>query len=198
MAGTLERGTRGQTANVQLPSPWIQRFAPELASGTTALDLACGSGRHSRVLIGLGVRVVGVDRDLSGVADLADHPLFTGIHIDLESGATPDVGADGFDAVVVTNYLHRPLLDWIIAMVAPGGLLLYETFAAGHERFGRPSRAEFLLQPGELLDAVRGHLRVVAFEDLELDDRVIQHIAARRAAWTHGGGTLRVAKSSFW
>jgi hypothetical protein len=130
--------------------------------------------------------VVGVDRDLSGVADLAEHPLFTGRQLDLESGATPDVGGeghsdgDGFDAVVVTNYLHRPLLSWIVTMVAPGGLLLYETFATGHERFGRPSRREFLLHPDELLEAVRGQLRVVAFEALELPDRVIQHIAARR------------------
>ena len=171
---------RRQTAPVLTPSPWIERFTPVIEPGSTALDLACGAGRHSRLLIGCGIHVVGVDRDLSGVAELVDHPSFTGLKRDLESGEMPDIGRDGFDAVIVTNYLHRPLLEWIVEVVAPGGVLLYETFAAGNERFGRPSCADYLLRPGELLEVARGKLRVLAFEDLELDDRVIQHIAARR------------------
>ncbi len=153
-----------------------------IGAGATALDLACGAGRHSRLLLGRGAVVLGVDRDLSAVADLAAQPNFTARQLDLESGAIPDLGRRQFDAVVVTNYLHRPLMPWIVQLVAPGGVLLYETFAVGQERFGRPSRPEFLLRPGELLESVRGHLRVLAYEDLELTDRVIQRIAARRQA----------------
>ena len=108
---------------------------------------------------------------------------------DLETGAPVPFGGRTFDGVVVTNYLHRPVLPAVVAAVGAGGVLLYETFAVGHERFGRPRNPDFLLRPGELLDAVRGALRVVAYEDLVLDDpepRAVQRIAAVRA-WGPGG-----------
>jgi len=146
------------------PSPWVERFARLAPAGGTVLDLACGGGRHSRLFLRLGYRVVAVDRDLSGAADLAEAPGFEAIAADLEDGSPWPLEGRRFAAVVVINYLHRPLLPRLVASVAPGGVLIYETFARGNERFGRPSNPAFLLAPGELLDAVRGRLQVVAYE----------------------------------
>jgi hypothetical protein len=127
--------------------------------------------------------VTAIDRDLSRLADLASDPGVEGIELDLENGASFPLGERRFAAVVVTNYLHRPLLPALVDAVAPEGLLLYETFAAGNERFGKPSRPDFLLRPGELLEAVRGSLRVLAYEDLLVTEprpAALQRIAARR------------------
>ncbi|MEN9483504.1 MAG: hypothetical protein RJB37_1384, partial [Pseudomonadota bacterium] len=127
------------------PSAWIRRHAgliPNLDNGASVLDLACGSGRHVRWLAARGAQVTAVD--------------------DIENGPWPLPGRT-FDAIVVTNYLWRPLLPAIVASVAPGGVLLYETFAHGNASVGKPSRPDFLLQPGELLDRVRPELRVVAY-----------------------------------
>ena len=123
------------------------------------------------------------------MADLEGEPGLEVVEFDLEAGAPFPFLGRIFDGVVVTNYLHRPILADIVAAVGPGGVLLYETFAAGQERFGRPHNPDFLLRPGELLDAVRGTLRVVAYEDLVLDDpepRAVQRVAAVRA-WGPGG-----------
>jgi SAM-dependent methyltransferase len=144
------------------------------------LDVACGAGRHARLLARLGFEVDAVDRDVSGLTDRP--PGIAVRQADLEGGAWPYPG-DRFDAIVVTNYLHRPLLPLLVDSLDPGGLLLYETFARGNERFGKPSNPDFLLVPGELLDAVRGRLRVLAFEDLTvggLRPACLQRIAARR------------------
>jgi SAM-dependent methyltransferase len=139
------------------------RFAPLIPQGGTVLDLACGRGRHTRYLSGLGFRVVAVDIELSGMADLASNERVELMEADLESGPWP---LDGrlFEAIVVTNYLHRPLLPRLVECLAPGGVLLYETFARGNERFGRPSNPAFLLEPGELLVAFGSRLQVVAYE----------------------------------
>jgi len=147
-------------------SPWVQRFAALIPPGPI-LDVACGKGRHSRFFLKAGRAVTGIDIDLAGVADLLSHPGFEAIAADLESGAPWPLGERRFAAVVVTNYLHRPLFPSLLAAVAAGGLLLYETFAAGNERFGRPRNPEFLLRPGELLDLTRGRFRVLAYEDME-------------------------------
>jgi SAM-dependent methyltransferase len=147
------------------------------------LDVATGSGRHARFFLARGHPVTAVDRDSSGLADLSGDPAVEIVEADLESGAPWPFAGRGFDGVVVTNYLHRPLLPDIVAAVAAGGTLIYETFARGQERFGRPGNPDFLLRPGELLDAVRGTLRVVAYEDLILEDptpRAVQRIAAVR------------------
>ncbi len=165
------------------PSPWIVRFAALIPPGPV-LDLAAGHGRHSRLLHGLGHRVLAVDRDAAALAGLAATGVATAVE-DLETGAPPACLAGRFAGVVVTNYLHRPLLPAIVAAVAPGGWLLYETFARGNERFGKPSNPAFLLAEGELLDAVRGQLRVIAYEDVETADprpAMVQRIAARRPA----------------
>jgi SAM-dependent methyltransferase len=164
-------------------SPWVERFAARVPVGGTVLDVACGGGRHTRFFLAQGHDVVAIDRDLSGVADLAAEPRVELVDADLETGGTFPLRGRAFAAVVVTNYLWRPILGDLVAAVEPGGSLLYETFAMGNERFGRPSNPKYLLGPGELLDAVRGELRVVAYEDLIVGvPRVaaVQRIAAVR------------------
>lgn len=160
------------------PSPWVLRWAAAWPAEATVLDLACGSGRHLRALAARGLRPTGVDRDADAVAPLRD--LAEIVVADLETGPWP-LGERRFDAVVVTNYLWRPLLPRIVAALAPGGWLVYETFAAGHETIGRPSNPDFLLRPGELLEAARG-LHVVAYEDgfLDAPPRLVQRLAAVR------------------
>ncbi|MEX2629836.1 MAG: class I SAM-dependent methyltransferase [Tistlia sp.] len=162
------------------PSAWIARFAALVPAGGPVLDLAAGGGRHSRLFLGRGHSVVALDRDVSTLAPIAD-PRLEVVAADLEAGRFPLAGRR-FAAVVVTNYLHRPLLPALVEAVAPGGLLLYETFAQGNEAFGRPSNPDFLLAPGELLEVVRGRLRVLAYEDLTVSvprPAAIQRIAAR-------------------
>ena len=158
------------------PSDWVLRWAPLLPAQARVLDLACGSGRHFCWLAAQGHQVTGVDRDAAALQGL--QPLGETICADLENAAWP-LGQRRFDAVVVTNYLWRALWPHLLASLAPGGVLIYETFAAGNETVGKPSRPDFLLQPGELL-RVCAPLRVVAYEDgfLSGPDRFVQRIAA--------------------
>jgi hypothetical protein len=124
---------------------------------------------------------VAVDRDTTDMADLAGSPALEIMTFDLEAGRPWPLGGRRFAGIVVTNYLHRPLLPAIVGAVAPGGCLLYETFAVGNERFGKPSNPAFLLRPGELLDAVAGRLQVVAYEHLDVTEprpAAVQRIAA--------------------
>jgi SAM-dependent methyltransferase len=160
------------------PSDWLERWVPLIPAGSRVLDLACGSGRHLRWLAAMGFAVTGVDRDAAAVEPL--RALGEVIVADLEAGPWPLAGRS-FDAVVVTNYLWRPLWPALSAAVAPGGTLFYETFARGQERHGRPSRLEFLLEPGELLQRCAG-MHIVAYEDVLLDapPRRVQRIVARR------------------
>lgn len=166
---------------VSPPSDWIARWAHLIPADASVLDVACGGGRHLRWLAeqGAGLRLTGVDRDATAVEPLRS--LARIVVADIENGAWPFAG-ERFDAVVVTNYLWRPLLPTLVQAVAPGGMLLYETFAAGNEHFGRPSRPDFLLGPGELLEAVGTDLNVLGYECglLSQPDRVVQRLAARR------------------
>jgi SAM-dependent methyltransferase len=148
-----------------LVSPWVRRFAP-LIPGGEVLDLACGSGRHARHLAALDHAVVAVDRDPQALAAAAGPGIVTS-EIDLEGeGAVWPFGPGRFAGIVVTNYLHRPLLAAMVDSLAPDGVLIYETFADGNAQFGKPSNPAFLLQAGELLTWALNHeLRVVAFED---------------------------------
>jgi SAM-dependent methyltransferase len=161
------------------PSEWIVRWSHLLAPGATVLDVACGHGRHMQWFAAHGHAVTGVDR--APEATEAASAYGRTLTADIESGPWPFAG-QAFGAVVVTNYLWRPRMADIVAAVTPGGVLLYETFAAGNESVGKPSRPDFLLQPGELLAACR-ELRVVAYEDGFLDEppRFVQRIAAVRA-----------------
>jgi SAM-dependent methyltransferase len=160
------------------PSAWVTRWSALLPPGATVLDVACGSGRHLRGLAARGHRVTGIDRDGAALAPLQG--LGELIVADLEAEPWPCEGRQ-FDAVVVTNYLWRPLFPALRQSLAPGGLLIYETFAAGNETVGRPSRPEFLLQPGELLERSQG-LRIVAYEDgfLDAPPRFVQRVVARQ------------------
>jgi SAM-dependent methyltransferase len=166
------------------PSPWITRFGPTVATDGTVLDVACGGGRHTRWFAARGHRVTALDRDLSGMIDLLDDPRVEQIETDLEAGEPLPVAPHSHAAVVVTNYLWRPILDDLVDVVAPGGRLLYETFAAGNEQFGRPTNPEFLLRRGELLELARRHaLVVVAYEDLVVDEprrAAVQRLVAVR------------------
>ena len=162
----------------EAPSPWIVRFSHLVPAGGAVLDLACGRGRHLRWFASRGHPVLGVDRDPEALAGLQG--VGETLQADIENGPWPLAGRR-FAAVVVTNYLWRPLFPHVLDCVDEGGVLLHETFAAGNETVGKPSRPDFLLQPGELLRAYPG-LRVVAFEDgfLERPDRFVQRIAAVR------------------
>lgn len=166
--------------NAHLPSPWIVRHAHLLRTGGRVLDVACGGGRNVRWLQQRGHTLFAVDRNAEALAGLRD---IAQVRVaDLESGPWP-YAQQTFDTVIVTNYLWRPLLPHIVQAVAPGGVLLYETFALGQASIGKPSNPEFLLRPGELLDAVRPALRVLAFEDGYLSapqPAFVQRIAAVR------------------
>lgn len=157
-------------------SPWIQRWTHLLPPARRVLDVACGAGRHLHWFHTLGHSVTGIDRDLEP-ARAAQAPGLL-IEADIENGPWPLAGQQ-FGAVVVTNYLWRPLFPQLLQSLQPGGLLLYETFAAGNETVGRPSRPDYLLQPGELLKVCAG-LQVIAYENgfLESPDRFVQRIAA--------------------
>lgn len=196
---------RGRPTSPDDPLPWVVRFASLVPEGGSVLDVAAGGGRHTRWFAARGWHVVAVDRDTSALLDLAVIPSeppstadpATSNDLASTDGAVAGLGADvevveadleegpwpfperRFDGVVVTNYLHRPLLSTLVASVAPGGVLIYQTFARGQERYGRPRNPDWLLRPGELLEAVRGRLRVVAYEDLTTDDPArIQRVAA--------------------
>lgn len=188
-------------ASAAFPSDWVLRWAQAWRDrdGITALDLACGSGRHLKLLAGEGLAVTGVDRDAAALATLAG---LSGrvelIEADIEQGPWPLAGR-AFDVVLVTNYLWRPLLPRVVEAVAPGGWLIYETFTDGQQTVGRPARPDFLLRPGELLEAVGG-LRVIAYEDgfIEaeppvagsgaVNGRYMQRVAAVRENRPDGAG----------
>ena len=168
-------------------SPWIQRWSDLVAARGTVLDVACGYGRHTRWFAGRGHAVVGVDRSagaIEALADLVGAGQAEALQADIENGPWPLMEGDRprqFDAVVVTNYLWRPLLATIVQSLSPAGVLLYETFASGNETVGSPSRPDFLLASGELLK-VCADLRVVAYEDgyCEHPSRFVQRIVAVR------------------
>jgi len=134
--------------DIVAPSAWVVRWAHLVRRGPV-LDLACGSGRHARFFAARGLEVVAVDREPQAF----DSPRIRFVQADLEGGRPWPFGEGGFGGIVVANYLHRPLFARLAGALAPGGVLLYETFMAGNERYGRPSNPEFLLRPGELLAA---------------------------------------------
>jgi len=155
------------------PSTWVVRWAPRVVRGPL-LDLACGSGRHSVFFKNLGFEVVAVDRmpvQLEGIRF---------VEADLENGKPWPFVGQHFGGIVVTNYLHRPLFPHILSSLEQGGVLIYETFMAGNERFGKPSNPDFLLRPGELREAF-GRLALLAFEEGEVQEpkrAMVQRICA--------------------
>jgi SAM-dependent methyltransferase len=168
----------------QAASAWVERFAPYIEKGGSVLDVASGSGRHARLLAALGYSVLAVDHDAAALAALSAIPGIEIQVVDLETAAWP-FPAGRFAGVIVTNYLHRPLFPALLDAIAPGGVLIYETFARGNERYGRPANPAFLLEPGELLRVSLGRMRVLAYEDLlvaQPKPAMVQRICARREA----------------
>ena len=162
------------------PSPWVERFAALVPAGGGVLDLACGHGRHGRLFADRGHPVTAVDIDPAG---LAADPRIEAIAADLEAGAWP-LGDRRFAGIVVTNYLWRPILPRLAAALGSGGVLIYETFAKGNERYGRPRKPAHLLRPGELLQTFEAALSVVAYEHGIVEHprpAVVQRIAAVRS-----------------
>ena len=161
------------------PSIWVKRFLPLIKPGGLVLDLAAGSGRHVRLLRDCGFAVRAVDRDTTALLAFAGPCCEVVRRIDLATDDLRQLGEE-YDGIIVTNYLHRPLFSAIARALAPGGVLIYETFARGNERFGQPRNPDFLLRPGELLEAFTT-LTVVAFEQGEVSlprPAVIQRFAA--------------------
>lgn len=170
------------------PSAWVELHAQRIRSAGTVLDLACGTGRHTRCLRALGFHVVAVDVDVSGIDDLIGDALVEVIEADLETGPWP-LGHRAFDGIVVTNYLHRPLLPKLLEALAVEGVLIYETFAVGNEKYGRPSNPTFLLEQGELLEMFGEQLEVLDYAhglDEHAGPAVRQRICAKKSAATEG------------
>ena len=167
--------------DIETPSPWVRRWAGAIPAGGHVLDVACGHGRHLRHLASLGFTVVGVDRDEQALSALRGLEGAEVRVADIEAGPWP-FPPGAFDGVVVTNYLHRPIFPHLVAALRPGGVLIYETFALGNERYGRPGNPDFLLEPGELLRSVEP-LSVIAFEQGMISSprqALIQRICAVR------------------
>ena len=171
------------------PSAWVRRWSHLVTPGGMVLDVACGQGRHARWFHGLNHPLALVDRAQEAIDSIAiPAAACEAVVADIENGPWPFAGRE-FAAVVVVNYLWRPLMPTLVASLAHGGVLIYETFTQGNESVGKPSRADFLLRPGELLEVCQG-LRVVAFEDgfeegwPDRSPRFVQRIAAARAVKT--------------
>ncbi|HEV3428764.1 MAG TPA: class I SAM-dependent methyltransferase [Paraburkholderia sp.] len=165
------------------PSEWVRQWAHLIAPGGTVLDLASGAGRHARWLAQRGHPVAALDRDADALATLRDVPGVGTLECDLEGAPWPLPDDARFAAIVVTNYLHRPLMGRLLDALAPGGVLIYETFAQGNETVGKPSNPAFLLAPGELLAVCAPTLRVIAYQDgfiLHPREAFVQRICAVR------------------
>jgi SAM-dependent methyltransferase len=170
-------------AEVEAPSPWVRRWA-ELVDRGPVLDVACGGGRHAALFAERGLEVIGIDREPQHIMGVRF------VQADLEGAPWPFAG-QRFAAVLVTNYLHRPLLKTLEEALAEEGVLIYETFMVGNERYGRPSNPAFLLRPGELLAAFAA-LTPIAFEQGYLagpKPAMIQRLCARRGHI----GTVKIA-----
>ncbi|MEW6164335.1 MAG: SAM-dependent methyltransferase [Pseudomonadota bacterium] len=164
------------------PSPWIARFAPLISAAGDVLDLACGGGRHARLLAALGHRVEAVDRDADALATLAGIDGIRTRLADLEGGPWPYYGF-GFDGIVVSRYLWRPLFPLLFGCLREGGVLIYETYMAGQEQYGKPENPAHLLRVGELLELMHKRFTVLAFEQGEFageKPQVMQRICVRR------------------
>lgn len=173
------------------PSAWVLKWGVTAPVGGRVLDVACGQGRHARWFASRGHAVDAVDRNAAALAALSGVGNVVPLCLDLECDGSiwpyPD-SREAYACVVVTNYLHRPLISTLLDTLGPGGILIYETFALGNERFGRPSNPDFLLQPGELLELVRGRLFVRAYEDLIVD--VPRPFRVQRICAVHATNTV--------
>ena len=176
----------------EAPSAWVERFAHLVPAGANVLDLACGLGRHARFFAARGCHVDAVDRDPNCGQALAGVLRVRFLAADLEERRWPYDGRL-FDAIVVTNYLHRPLFPRLLSALARGGVLLYETFAAGNERYGKPSNPDFLLLDRELLERCAPLLHVLAFEDGACSTPRLARVQRLAAIRSDGADHARIA-----
>ena len=154
------------------PSSWVVRWAALVKHGPV-LDVASGAGRHASFFAERNLAVIAVDRQRQSI------PGVRFVQADLEDGSPWPFPGERFGAIVVTNYLHRPLLPMIAASLGPGGVLIYEKFMIGNERYGKPSNPNFLLRPGELLQSF-AELTVLGFEQGTTGSAVVQRLCAIR------------------
>ena len=187
MQNTYDDEDKRRHLRISEPSPWVARFAPLITPGCTVLDVAGGGGRHARLFLDNGCEIVAIDRDTTHLQDLSGDGRATVIEADLEADAS--IFADGgalkwrsFGGIVVVNYLHRPLMEDLVAALAPGGVLIYETFARGNEAFTRPRNPDHLLKSGELLALVSGRLQIIAYEHGRVDTADIPGVKQRLCA----------------
>ncbi len=168
------------------PSEWVRKFAEMIAKPGAILDVACGKGRHARYFLANGFQVTAVDIDTSGLDDIAEHKALGVIEADLELAGWPFSGLQ-FEGIVVTNYLHRPQFPDLVEALAPGGVLIYETFAVGNEKFGKPSSPDFLLRENELRNYFERYLQVLAYEQI-VDTVPTMAVRQRLCAIKNEGG----------
>jgi len=182
MANDPSRGEFGRPHCIVEPSVWVRRFAPLIAGDTSVLDVACGSGRHTWFFLSRGNSVVAIDRNTEPVRDAGGDPKCEVIEANLENGDPWPLTGRTFGAIVVVNYLFRPLMPVLLESLEAGGVLIYETFARGNETYTRPRNPDHLLKTGELLEWVQGKLQVVGFESglINIADKqaVVQRICA--------------------
>lgn len=163
------------------PSSWVLRHAGYIPEGSDVLDLACGAGRHARLFLMSGHYVTALDKNTDALSDLDNHPGAEIIRTDLENGSPFPLSNKKFGGIIVTNYLYRPLLPLLPELLQPNGVLIYETFMVGNEKFGRPKTPDFLLNSQELLDEYYSRLRVQSYEEgtiAEPNPAVVQRICA--------------------
>ena len=146
------------------PSNWVEKYLEIIPKGGTVLDLACGSGRHTRLLLNTGRSVTALDRDVSKLEDLSNNNHLKIFKFDLEGNVPWPFNAESFDGIIVVNYLYRPLFPMIIDALAVNGVLIYQTFAIGNEKYGRPNNPDYLLKNNELLNEFGEQLQVVKFD----------------------------------
>ena len=166
----------------EAPSQWIVRFASLIKSQGVVLDLACGSGRHAKWLAQQGYQVHALDRDAIATANMQSIDGISITTLDLET-TEPPTFEHSYDGIIVSRYLHRPLMTTLATILKPGGILIYETFMRGNERFGQPSNPNFLLMPDELLNTYSPLLKVIDFEQGEISEpkpAMLQRICAQK------------------
>ncbi|MCC7016619.1 MAG: class I SAM-dependent methyltransferase [Rhodospirillales bacterium] len=190
-----ENEIRFRHLRVATPSPWVARYAHLIPAKGAVLDLACGGGRNARFLAGRGHPVVALDKDTAAL-EAAAPPGIEIVRADLENGSPVfdppgPLGNRRFAGIVVVNYLYRPILPRLVALLAGDGALIYETFARGNERFTRPRNPEHLLKAGELLELARGKLQIVAYEHGVVEADPIPGVKQRLAAVNDLGSSNR-------
>lgn len=164
------------------PSKWVKKYSSLFPHPGPILDVASGGGRHTRYLLRKGYSVIAIDKNVLPLQNLKT-PLLSPVRVDLEAQAPWPFKPDSFGGVVVTNYLHRPIFQNIIDSLAKDGLLIYETFARGNEKFGKPSNPNYLLKPGELIRLTLNELHILSYEDITTDQPKparLQRICARK------------------